>query len=159
MRLELNGGVLACGLLALALGGCVHGSSSSVEVARRAPVVEQGRHHHGPPPHAPAHGYRRKHQRYHDRHPHHHDHAGRVRLVFDSELGVYLVVDLPNHYFWNGSYLRIQDGDWYASPELYGRWAPCSSRSLPPGLRKKHAKGRKPKKERRGGPVPANRPW
>ena len=48
----------------------------------------------GPPPHAPAHGYRHKHQ-----------HG--VELVYSSELGVYVVVGFPNHYFSEGHYFRL----------------------------------------------------
>ncbi|MBW2269232.1 MAG: hypothetical protein JRH16_11695 [Deltaproteobacteria bacterium] len=63
-----------------------------------------------------------------------------MELSFDSELGVYVVIDVPNYYYWNGYYLRIEDGSWYASTELEGQWKLRPSDSLPPGLRKKQAK-------------------
>jgi hypothetical protein len=63
-----------------------------------------------------------------------------VEIVFDSSRGVYVVVDLPNHYYWDGYYLRIQNGSWYAATKLEGGWKARSSDSLPPGLRKKQAK-------------------
>ncbi|MFQ5585276.1 MAG: hypothetical protein ACE5GF_00390, partial [Thermodesulfobacteriota bacterium] len=43
---------------------------------------------HGPPPHAPAHGYRHKHR-----------HG--VELMFDGGLGVYIAVGLSGIYFHN----------------------------------------------------------
>ncbi|MEE9551944.1 MAG: hypothetical protein V3V89_02760, partial [Gammaproteobacteria bacterium] len=50
---------------------------------------------YGPPPHAPAHGYRHKH--------HGHD------LEFDSHLGVYVVVGLASVYFLDGLYYKVTD--------------------------------------------------
>ncbi len=61
----------------------------------------------GPPPHAPAHGYRHKH--YHD-------------LMFDSGLGVYIVVGRPDYYFWDKRYYRYYDGYWQFSSKIDGRW-------------------------------------
>lgn len=126
MRRVLLSSVLILGPLALGLSACSH--VSSVAIGKGDSHASRSHHGHGPPPHAPAHGYRHK----------HHGHGG-VELSFDSDLGVYVVVDLPDHYFWDGYYLRIEDGRWYASTELGGRWSPRSLRSLPPGLRKKHA--------------------
>jgi hypothetical protein len=74
-------------------------------------------HHHyhdpgysrgGPPPHAPAHGYRHK-QSNHD-------------LVFDSGLGVYVVLGRPDYYFWDNRYYRYHDGHWQFSADVDGRW-------------------------------------
>jgi hypothetical protein len=70
-------------------------------------------HHHrgqvvrepGPPPWAPAHGYR-------------HKHAQGMELVYDAQLGVYVVVG--------------RDGLYFRHDRFYRR--------LPPGLRKQHAK-------------------
>lgn len=80
---------------------------------------------HGPPPWAPAHGYRRNRQR-----------AYLVRketvdLVFDSGLGVYVVVGIPNHYYWNGMYLRLSGDRWSQARYLDARWDPCSEDALP----------------------------
>jgi hypothetical protein len=126
MRRAILGSVLLCSALALGLSGCSHGS---VMIGSTSPHASHGRHGHGPPPYAPAHGHRWKHR----------DGDRDVELVFDSDLGVYVVIDVPNRYYWDGYYLRIEDGDWYASTRLEGRWEPRSSASLPPGLRKKHA--------------------
>ena len=143
--------LLLCVTIALAaLSGCArhhHHRSRSVP----APVVT---HQKGPPPHAPAHGQRRK---------QHHSDDG-VELIFDSKLGVYVVVDLPDHYYWNGHYLRIEGGRWSASVDLNGHWEPREAHSLPPGLRKKaekshgNAKSRS-KKEKKNKHGPAKGKW
>lgn len=116
---------------------CVPGHS--VTIGHRGPgpegppVVHEGPGH-GPPPWAPAHGYRHKHQRaYQSR-------ESTVDLVFDSGLGVYAVVGIPNSYYWNGMYLRISSGQWMRAPYLDAAWAPCPPDAVPSGLRTKAAK-------------------
>lgn len=82
----------------------------------------------GPPSHAPAHGYRRKHESGAD-------------LRFDQRLGVYIVVGHANVYFHDGWFLRIRSGAWQVSASPAGPWKPKNAESLPPGLRAKyHAK-------------------
>lgn len=131
-------------LLAVLFGGCTLlllvscGPVHSVTIGRGGPPHPEVHHGsgHGPPPHAPAHGYRRKHE-------HAYRGGGEVELVFDSGLGVYMVVGMPDFYFWNGSYLRIQGGVWSSCAHLDGPWKPYSERSVPAGLRAKHAKAAK----------------
>lgn len=84
-------------LAPLLASGCVNRGYQSPEYTRG-----------GPPPHAPAHGYRHKHYK--------HD------LVFDSGLGVYVVLDKLDHYFWNSHYFRYRDGEWQFATDLDGRW-------------------------------------
>jgi hypothetical protein len=103
------------------------------------PVVLEGSGH-GPPPHAPAHGHRRKHEQAY------HSHTGSVELVFDSGLGVYVVVGMSDYYYWNNSYLRISDGRWWMSTYLDGEWRPHDADSLPDGLQARYAKAGKGKK-------------
>lgn len=62
----------------------------------------------GPPPHAPAHGYRHK---YH----------GAV-LVFSSDIGVYRVESRHDYYYSASYFYRIHDGAWQASLEMSGPW-------------------------------------
>jgi hypothetical protein len=81
----------AAGLLVLA--GCVHVEHNEKHEARR-----------GPPPHAPAHGYR------------HHQKA--VDLRFDVQLGVYVVIGHPNHFYSDGHYFRRVGPRW----ERCGSW-------------------------------------
>jgi hypothetical protein len=80
---------------------------------------------YGPPPHAPAHGYRHKTRR-------------GAELVFDSGLGVYIVVGLPDHYYSDGRYYRYHRGYWEYSPDLDGPWHGRDKKKLPPGLSKKY---------------------
>ncbi len=145
MRLAILGGALACVVLAVLLSGCGH--ISSVTIGKSARYASHDRDGHGPPPHAPALGHRRK------------QHDSGLELVFDSEVGVYVVVDLPNHYYWDGYYLRIEDGSWYASTKFKSGWKPRSSDSLPPGLRKKQAKHGKAKVHPRKFRFPAKGHW
>lgn len=78
----------------------------------------------GPPAHAPAHGYRRK-------------HVQDAELVFDSGLGVYVVVGHSDHYYNDGYFYRLSGGVWEMSLELNGRWKVVSDNSLPVGLQVK----------------------
>lgn len=79
----------------------------------------------GPPPHAPAHGYRHKHQG--------HD------LDYDVKIGVYMVVNVPDTYFYDDLYIRLSsDGRWMVSARLNHGWRPAASHEIP--LRLKHYK-------------------
>jgi hypothetical protein len=117
---------------ALPLGACVHHHHHD------APEVVVVQERGGPPPHAPAHGYRRKHR------VEHRD----VELVFDSGLGVYVVVGIPNCYFDDHRFYRLEHGVWKAAPDVKGTWTSVAESDLPPGLRPH----RGPAKHDRGGP-------
>ena len=97
---------------------------------------------HGPPPHAPAHGYRHKHR----------THVGEVELVFDSGLGVYVLVGWPGHFYWDDRFYREIDGVWHSSLRLNTSWVRLSGKKVPPGLAKKS--GREKHRKNRG-PHPA----
>ena len=75
----------------------------------------------GPPPHAPAHGYRHKYQE--------------VELVYDSQRGVYVVIDFPYHYYFKGYYYRLGEIQWEIGVNLEGPWEYISYEKLPEGLR------------------------
>ncbi len=65
-------------------------------------------------------------------------HSG-VELVFDSELGLYIVTGYPNYYYYNGYYYRAYSGTRYARCKtIHGSWATISHSNLPPGLAKKY---------------------
>jgi hypothetical protein len=102
---------------------------------------------HGPPPHAPAHGYRQKHQG--------------ADLVFDSRRHVYVVVGHADHFFVDDHFLRLHAGAWQASASLRGPWHAVASHSVPPGLRAGHpGKGKaKAKKGKPGRQPPAKGHW
>ena len=108
-----------------------------------------GGHYRGtPPPQSPAHGYR------------HHHPADGMELVFDSELGAYVAVDLPLHYYRDGVYLRFDDGRWFASTHLDGPWNAYSASELPPGLRAKYgAKVRRGNGKRKAAVPARGAPW
>ncbi len=107
--------------LAIAVPGCrstaVYRKPSSPEV-----VVKQT----GPPPHAPAHGYR-------------HKHGDGVELVYNAEIGVYVVVGHDHYYFHKDSFYRLNNESWEVSVEIAGKWSAVPDKKLPPGLRKKYA--------------------
>jgi hypothetical protein len=111
------------------LGGCVHHVHSA-----RAPSVHS--RDHGPPPHAPAHGVRRQ------------QHRDGVELAFDSGLGVHVVVNRPDYYWYTDRYLRWVAGEWSVSSRLDGHWAVVSIDAVPAGLVSKHSKHHKRAKHR-----------
>ncbi|MGB2866151.1 MAG: hypothetical protein WBC05_22650 [Sedimentisphaerales bacterium] len=88
---------------------------------RHKPTVSKGK---GPPAHAPAHGYRRK-------------HAAGMELVYDSGRGVYVVVGLSDHYYHDGYFYRLRGGLWEMSLKPDGGWKAASEKSLPMGLQVK----------------------
>ncbi len=92
-------------------------------------VHEHGYELGGPPPHAPAHGYRHKH--------HSHD------LEYDSDLGIYVVIGLPDHYFIDGVYYKRTKHGWYSSHDVDKGWKEYKKDNLPGKLNKKygHEKG------------------
>jgi hypothetical protein len=85
----------------------------------------------GPPPNAPAGGYQ-------------HERSGGIRLVFDSNIGVYVVSGYTEHYYYHNRYYRWNNGSWQTSPKINRGWSSAPEKTLPPGLRKSHGhdKGR-----------------
>ncbi|MFH1719965.1 MAG: hypothetical protein ABIF19_21635 [Planctomycetota bacterium] len=75
----------------------------------------------GPPPHAPAHGYRRKHSD--------------LELVYDSQWGVYVVVDFPSHFYYKKRFYRHVDTHWEMGVNIDGPWKVVSQKAIPPGIR------------------------
>ena len=118
-------------MLGLALPGCFvqHVHRPSHETAHATDGPGQG-----PPDHAPAHGHRRKHGH----------HPGPDGVAYNADLGVYVVIDRPHHY-WDGStYIRWTGGRWEISVELESGWSVAAASQVPRGLRGKHkaAKGK-----------------
>jgi hypothetical protein len=77
----------------------------------------------GPPPHAPAHGYRRKLEQ------------DGVTLVLDTGRNVYVVVELESVFFFENRYFRRSDDRWYASSKPQAGWVVIAIDEVPPGLR------------------------
>ncbi len=125
--------VAACLALAFALGGCIHVHDND----RGGYRGHHGRGH-GPPPHAPAHGYRTKH---HDR-----------DLQYDSGLGVYVVVGLPDIFFHDDHYYRWLPDRWELGAGPTGPWRVVTFDHLPGRLRvhkaKHHGKGKGHEKDK-----------
>ena len=122
--------VLTTGVCAFVLTSCVyhphaHRQARVERHAHHQARVESHPHKPGPPPHAPAHGYRHK------------RHSG-PELVFDSALGVYLVGGNEHHYFHEGHYLRWHDGVWQLSASLGGGWVVVAPTRVPGRLVDKH---------------------
>ena len=109
-------GILACALLMLV-------SCSELEVYH-SPGWRNGKGH-GPPAHARAHGYRRK-------------QVSGMELTFDTELGLYIVVGRPSHYYCDGYFYRYHGSVWQISSEPDNGWKSVSDNSLPPGLQNKN---------------------
>lgn len=94
------------------LTACVDSASVRYGDSHSKPHYENG-----PPPHAPAHGYRHKHKS--------HD------MEYDSGVGVYVVVGLNDHFFDDGLYFRYRSGNWEVSVNLNSGWGPADQRVVP----------------------------
>ena len=116
------------------LSGC---NTLGVSVQSPGPGYSKKTHHkHGPPPHAPAHGYRHKHYDGHE-------------LEYDSKTGAYIVLNVPETYFGNNLYIRLSTyGDWMVSTTLEGGWRVAVGNEVPYSL--KEYKGKKKSKKGKG---------
>ena len=114
--------------LVVAAGFCTACATRAVvykEGSPRPVVVED---EHGPPPHAPAHGYRC-----------HHD---GVMLVWDSGMAVYVVSGYRDCYYSDGMYFRYADGDWQFSVSINSGWKVVADyHDVPSGPRGRHGNG------------------
>ena len=120
-------------LIAVGLSGCV------------AVTLDDKSHRgHGPPSHAPAHGYQKHHQG--------------AELVFDSKIGVYVVVGRSDHFYYGSRFLRFHADSWEVSTSLSGPWSAYPPASLPPGLRGPHP-SKKAKRTKHKGNSPAKGRW
>jgi hypothetical protein len=123
--------ILAVAALGLSLLGCSSSRrTSTVVVLDRGVVVEPK---HGPPPHAPAHGYRAKHQN--------------VDLVYNSGLGVYTVVGHRGCYYRDSRFYRRQGDGWEISTSIRGPWRTTTVSSVPNGLVAERSKSEKSHKK------------
>lgn len=107
--------------IALMVGGLGCASSSTTRNAETGPAKSQG---HGPPPHAPAHGYRAK-------------TLDGTELDFRSDLGVYVVVGVSDYFFHDGVFYHRDGNGWIAGQHVDGPWTRVTESQLPPGLRSK----------------------
>ena len=100
---------------------------------------------YGPPPHAPAHGYRHKYQ----------DHD----LEFDSHLGLYVVLGFPNLFWGDGWYHRRSGDRWQRSERWDGPWYDSRWDDIPPRLRGGDGKGGKDKGPGKGKGKDKDKSW
>jgi hypothetical protein len=135
--------ILTCAAIAATSAACAPISSITFGSGGRQATRSERTHRPGPPPHAPAHGYRHTHRR---------SDGQRLDLVFDSGLGVYVVVGIPGRYYSDGYYLRLDGDQWYASADLDSGWERKGESDLPPGLQKKRQKAKKSGKHQKSHP-------
>jgi hypothetical protein len=116
--------VIGAGLiLALCATGLACTSSPAVRYQQQAgPGKSQG---HGPPPHAPAHGYRAKTQ-------------DGLELVYRADIGVYEFVGRDQYYYKNGVIYHKDSIGWIMGRSVDGPWTSVSEAQIPPGLRSDH---------------------
>ncbi len=116
--------LLLLGAIAL-LTACVHVDHRGRGHSAPAHGVRAG---DGPPPHAPAHGYR-----------HRLNHHGGVQISFDSGIGVYVVAGHSDVFFWDDHFYRWHDSGWQTSAGLDRGWIQVATAKLPGHLARKHA--------------------
>jgi hypothetical protein len=104
----------------LALTSC-SGTARYKNTGPPAPSPEIVVSKNGPPPHAPAHGYRHKH--------------GNIVLVYQSSLGIYAVDGHQGYYFLEGHFYRRNGSKWQVSAQFEGPWKKVSKAKLPKELK------------------------
>jgi hypothetical protein len=132
LSLTLTSAVAIGGLLLLSScsGKARYTRTTSGDVVSSGNVAKKT----GPPPHAPAHGYRHKHEG--------------VNIVYSKSLGVYTVDGYSGYYFHMEKFYRSTDSGWQISVDVKGPWKSIAKSDLPSGLKesKQKSKGKKKKK-------------
>jgi hypothetical protein len=132
----VRGGKMRSRFVVAWIGAAALLGSGCIIVDGRGPAPRAVAHVPGPPPHAPAHGHR-------------HKHHGRD-LVYDSALGVYVVVGVPNLWFFDGHYVRWYGERWEIGVEIEGPWRVATINRVPAGLRdKRHPHGGPPGQQKK----------
>jgi hypothetical protein len=111
----------------------------------------RGRIFKGPPPHAPAHGHRRRHAPppHAAAHGYRHHMGEGLVLVFNSNLAVYLVDGRPDYYYDHGHYFRRKAGRWQMCRSVEGPWIAASKSHVPAKLVVKYQKKAQIKKDQK----------
>ena len=125
--------ILAGAATLLTVSGCSSSKRTGTVVVVDRGVVVESSSKHGPPPHAPAHGYRAKHQN--------------CDLVYDSGIGVYTVVGHRGCYYRDSRYYRRSGSSWQISNSVKGPWRNTTSSSVPNGLVAEREKSEKSHKK------------
>ena len=108
--------VVILAVSALTITGC------AVYPAHQNYAYEQ--YNYGPPPYASSYSYREK----------YHAH----NMVYDRHLGVYVLLGLPDHYYYNNVYYRFSKNNWYYRHNDKDKWRKYDKRKLPEGLARKY---------------------
>ena len=125
--MRILGLFLAAFAAILIFTGCESNGGYRVTVETPPPrtvVVHEEVHHPGPPPHAPAHGYRARHEDGYD-------------LVFDRGIGCYIVVGYTDYYYNDGFFFRFSSDGWQISAHVGGtqaRWEHADESRVPEPL-------------------------
>lgn len=115
MRRTITGSLI---IVLMATGVACTGTTS-VQNAQTGPSKSRG---HGPPPHAPAHGYRAKTQ-------------DGLELVYRSDYGVYEVAGRSDYYYSDGLIYHKDSLGWIIGSSVDGPWTSVKEAQIPPGLR------------------------
>ena len=131
--------VMAC-IAVFLVSGCYHHRTAGPagHVPPKSKTYQTSHHSSGPPAHAPAHGYRYKHRDGRD-------------MRYDAGLSAYIVLNVPETYFFNNLYLRLgSDGLWMVSASIGNYWRPARQNEVPQKLReyRTHRPEGKKKKEK-----------
>jgi hypothetical protein len=127
--MRILGLFLAAFAAILIFTGCESNGGYHVAVGTTPPppppvvIVHEDNHKHGPPPHAPAHGYRAKHDG--------------CDMVYDGQLGVYSVVGYRDYYYEDGFFFRFGGSGWEVSAHVGGsgaHWEACAPSRVPTTL-------------------------
>jgi hypothetical protein len=131
--MRIFGAFLAAIAAILVFTGCQSDGGYHVSVGSTPPPPPPPHHEHvgkkhGPPPHAPAHGYRHKHDG--------------CDLRYDRTVGCYAVVGYANYYYNDGFFFRYSDGSWQMSANVGSGWSGVDVVRVPePLVVKYHGKG------------------
>ena len=60
--------------------------------------------------------------------------VGDHEMLFDDELRVYRIVDMPGHFYSAGTYYRRGEDQWEATRSLTGLWGEVPDNQVPPSL-------------------------
>ena len=81
----------------------------------------------GPPPLAPAHGWRRR-------------HPDGVEIMYRSELGAYVVVGIDDAYYCDDVFYLWDSGRWLRAPHFTGPWLAVPASEVPANLTRRPGK-------------------
>lgn len=111
--------ITSCLVILFLATGVACTSTNATRNAQTGPSKSRG---HGPPPHAPAHGYRAK------------THDG-LELVYRADFGVYEVEGRTNYYYQDGLVYHKDSIGWIVGRSVDGPWTSVTEAQIPPGLR------------------------